>query len=54
MKRPNEGGCLLLVGAVPVDAVPLRGREPGADAHDQSRNPKQIHGGSEEPRRAEE
>lgn len=45
---------LLLVGAVPVDAVSLRSNEPGADAHDQARNPNQVHGGSEETRRAEE
>lgn len=50
----KEGRSLLLVGAVPVDAVSLCSNEPGADAHDQTRNPNQIHGGSEETRRAEE
>lgn len=54
VKGQKEGRYLLGVGAVPVDAVPLRGKQPGADAHDQSRNPNQIHGGSEETRRAEE
>lgn len=53
-ERPNEGRYLLLVGAVPVDAVPLSTNKPGADAHDQTRNPNQIHGGSEETRREEE
>lgn len=52
--QKKEGRYLLGVGAVPVDAVALRGKQPGADAHDQSRNPNQIHGGSEETRRAEE
>lgn len=50
--QKKEGRYLLGVGAVPVDAVPLRGEQPGARAHDQSRNPNQIHGGSEETRRA--
>lgn len=54
VKGQKEGRYLLGVGAVPVDAVALRGKQPGADAHDQSRNPDQIHGGSEETRRAGE
>lgn len=50
----KEGRYLLLVGAVPVDAVSLRSPEAGADARDQARNPNQIHGGHEETRCAEE
>lgn len=45
----KEGRYLLLVGAVPVDAVSLCSPEAAADAHDQARNPNRIHGGDEEP-----
>lgn len=38
---------LLWVRAVPVDAVPLRWRKPGADAHNEAHSPNQIHGGEE-------
>lgn len=54
VKGQREARYLLLVGAVPVDAVPLRRQQPGAAADDQSRNPNQVHGGSEQTRRAEE
>lgn len=43
-------GLLLGVGAVPVDAVPLRWSQPRACAHHQARNPRQIHAGDERRR----
>lgn len=39
----GKGSYSLGVGAVPVDAVSLRRYQPGANADDEARNPKQIH-----------